>query len=116
MNDDPPCRVLVMDDAPDLLQQVRDSLALDAGGFEVEGAGAGEEALVCAAAARAQGRPYTLVFAAPGPSPARHGLKTLARLRDEHPTLEVIVCGGCFDSWEEDLALNPASRDPCLFL
>jgi DNA-binding NtrC family response regulator len=105
-----------MDDAPELLQQIRDCVALRAGGFEVEGVGAGEEALVCAAAARTQGRPYALVFAAPGPPPARQGLKTLARLREEHPTLEVIVCGGCFDSWEEDLALNPASREPCLFL
>jgi len=105
-----------MDDAPDLRRQVRDSLACAAVRFEIDGAGLGAEALACAAKARAEGRPYAMVFAAPGPPPARHGLQTLARLREENPTLEVIVCGGASDSWEEDLALQLARGDPCLFL
>jgi len=105
-----------MDDDPDLQQQVRDSLARAAGRFEIDGAGAGAEALTCAAEARAQGRPYALVFAAPGAPPARRGLATLARLREENPLLEVIVCGGVSDTWEEDLAVQLARSDSCLFL
>jgi len=105
-----------MDDDPDLQQQVRDSLARAAGRFEVHGAGAGANALSCAAEARAQGRPYALVFAAPGPPPARHGLAALARLREDDPMMEVIVCGGGSDSWEEDLAAKLARSDCCLFL
>jgi DNA-binding NtrC family response regulator len=105
-----------MDDDPDLQQQVRDSLARPAGRFEVDGAGAGANALSGAAGARAQGRPYALVFAAPGPPPARHGLAALARLREENPMMEVIVCGGGSDSWEDDLALKLARSDCCLFL
>jgi PAS domain S-box-containing protein len=105
-----------MDDDPDLQQQVRESLTRAAQPFEIDGAGAGAGALICAAEARAQGRPYGLVFAAPGPPPARHGLETLARLREENPRLEVIVCGGDSDSWEEDLAGKLAGSDRCLFL
>ncbi len=58
-----------MDDDPDLLQQVRDSLVSGAGRFEIDGAGTGAEALICAAEARAEGCPYALLFAAPGPPP-----------------------------------------------
>jgi DNA-binding NtrC family response regulator len=105
-----------LDDAPDLRRQVRDSLASAAVRFEIDCAGLGAEALACAAKARAEGRPFALVFAAPGPPPARHGLQTLARLREENPLLDVIVCGGASDSWEEDLALQLARGDPCLFL
>jgi signal transduction histidine kinase/ActR/RegA family two-component response regulator len=115
MEHDQPCRVLVMDDGPDLQQQVRDSLACAAGRFEIVGAGTGTEALLCAAAARAEGRPYALIFAAPGPPPARPGLKTLTQLREENPMLEVIVCGDGSDSWE-DLAAKLLSSDRCLFL
>jgi len=105
-----------MDDDPDLLRQVRASLASVAGRFEIAGAGTGAGALLCAAEARAQGRPYALVFAAPGPPPARPGLQTLARLREENPALEVVVCGGPADSWEGDLAVKLDSSDRCLFL
>jgi len=105
-----------MDDAPDLRRQVRDSLASAAGRFEIDSAGMGAEALACAAKARAEGRPYALVFAAPGPPPARHGLQTLARLREGNPLLEGIVCGGASDSWEADLELQLARGDLCLFM
>jgi DNA-binding NtrC family response regulator len=105
-----------MDDSPDLARQVRDSLARAGGLFEIDGTGLGTEALVCAAAARAEDRAYALVFTAPGPPPARHGLQTLGRLREENPSIEVIVCGGGSDSWEEDLAVKLMHSDRCLFL
>jgi PAS domain S-box-containing protein len=105
-----------MDDDPDLRQQVRESLASCAGRFEVDGAGIGAEAVAGAAQARADGRPYTLLFAAPGPPPSRPGLLTLARLREENPMMEVIVCGGGSDSWEGDLAAKLLCSDRCLFL
>lgn len=116
MKHDQTCRVLVVDDSPDLAQQVRDSLARAGGLFEIDGAGLGAAASVCAAAARAEDRPYALVFAAPGPPPNRHGLQTLARLREENPGMEVIVCGGGSDCWEEDLAVKLTHSDGCLFL
>ena len=116
MNDDQPCHVLVMDNAPDLQRQVRDSLACGPGRFEIVGAGTGAEGLNCAAAARAERRPFALLFAAPGPPPARHNLQTLARLREDNPQMEVIVCGGDSDSWEEDLALKLTGRERFLFL
>jgi signal transduction histidine kinase len=72
--------------------------------------------LNCAAAARAERRPFALLFAVPGPPPARHNLQTLARLREDNPQMEVIVCGGDSDSWEEALALKVTGRERCLFL
>jgi PAS domain S-box-containing protein len=111
-----PCRVLVMDDGPDLREQVRVCLDSATVGFEVDAAGLGAEALACAAEARANGRPYALVFAAPGPPPARHGIETLARLREEDPLIEVIVCGGASDSPAEDAAAACLDGEPYLFL
>jgi DNA-binding NtrC family response regulator len=116
MKHDPSCRVLVVDDGPDLRQQVRASLAPAPGRFEIDSAGPGAEALACAAKARAEGRPYEVVFAAPGPPPGRPGLESLARLREEHPRLEAIVCGGETDSWEADLAAKLPGSEGCLFL
>jgi len=116
MNHDQPCHVLVVDDDPDLLRQVRDSLAGSARVFQIEAAGTGPEALICAAEARAEGHPYALVFAAPGAAPDLPGLQTLARLREENPMLGVIVCGGAADSWEGDLAARLDFREECLFL
>jgi PAS domain S-box-containing protein len=113
---DQPCRVLVMDDDPDLQRQARESLGASAPRFEIEGADTGAEALVCAAEARAEGRPYALVLAAPGPPPVRPGLVTLAQLREENPLLEFIVCGGPTDSWEGDLAAKLNFSESCLFL
>ncbi len=105
-----------MDEDPDLQRQVRDSLGGGAVRFEIEDAATGAEALSCAAKARAEGRPCQLIFAAPGPPPARPGLETLARLRKENPLLEVIVCGGPDDSWEGDLAAKLDFGESCLFL
>ena len=105
-----------MDDDPDLQRQVRDSLGADAPRFAIEGAGTGAEALIGAAEARAEGRPYALVFAAPGAPPARPGLEALGRLREENPLLEIIVCGGPDDCWEGDLAAKLDFSGSCLFL
>ena len=116
MKPDQPCRVLVLDDGPDLLPQVQESLARAGDCFEIDGASPGEATLACAATAREEDRPYALVFAAPGPPPARRGLQSLLRLREEDPCLEVIVCGGAADSWDEDLAVKQMDRDSWLFL
>jgi CheY-like chemotaxis protein len=105
-----------MDDGPDLRRQVRESLASAAGCFEIAAAAPGPEALACAAEARAKGRDYAVVFAVPGPPPARHGLQALARLREDNPLLDVIVCGEAADCREMDAAAAGMGGDGCLFL
>jgi PAS domain S-box-containing protein len=116
MKDDQPCRVLVMDEGLDLRQQIRDSLSAAAGRFEIDAAAPGTEALACAAEARAKGRPYAVVFAAPGPPPAREGLQALAQFREENPLVDVIVCGWAGSLPEEESAVAGMHGEPCLFL
>jgi PAS domain S-box-containing protein len=116
MKNDQACRVLVIDDNPDIHAQVRQSLASGDGFFEIDCVRQGAEGLACAGQARAAGRPYAVVFVDAGPPPAWEGLKTLARLGAEDPALEMIVCGGFCGLWPEDVAGAAGGGERWLFL
>ncbi len=70
--------------------------------FELSAAYQGEEALEMVRAARAQGRPYALLFVDVRMPPGLDGIQTTARLLEEDPEVGIVVCSAYSDhSWEE---------------
>ncbi len=73
--------------------------------FEVDSAYQGEEALQLALTARQQGRPYALAFIDIRMPPGIDGVETTARLWNDDPDLQVVICSAYADySWEEMMA------------
>ena len=121
---DPPPRVLIIDDTPAIHQDFRRILSTAEGSarlrqmganlfgtrppltggyqFEVDSAFQGEEALERVRAAKAEGRPYALTFTDIRMPPGWDGVETTARLWQEDPDLQVVLCSAYTDySWEE---------------
>ncbi len=70
--------------------------------FEVDSAYQGEEAIQLAQTARQQGRPYALAFVDIRMPPGMDGVETTARLWQDDPDLQVVICSAYADySWEE---------------
>ncbi len=121
---DPSPRVLIIDDTPAIHQDFRRILSTPegptrlrqmgaalfgtlpplAGGyhFEVDSAYQGEEGIERVRAAREEGRPYALAFIDIRMPPGLDGVETTARLWQEEPDLQVVLCSAYTDySWEE---------------
>jgi signal transduction histidine kinase len=72
--------------------------------FEVDSAFQGEEGIARVRAAVREGRPYTLAFVDIRMPPGLDGVETTARLWEEDPDLQVVLCSAYTDySWEEVL-------------
>jgi signal transduction histidine kinase len=120
----PSPRVLIIDDTPAIHQDFRRILSTPegttrlrqmgaslfgtspplAGGyhFEVESAFQGEEGLHRVRAARTEGRPYALAFIDIRMPPGWDGVETTARLWQEEPDLQVVLCSAYTDyTWEQ---------------
>ena len=85
-------------------------------GFELDSAYQGQEGLARLQQARAAGRPYALAFVDMRMPPGWDGVETIARLWDEDPELQVVICTAFADtSWDEVLTRLEA-RDRLLIL
>jgi len=122
---DPSPRVLIIDDTPAIHQDFRRILSSAEGPsrlrqigaslfgtrpphtgvgyqFEVDSAFQGEEGLQRVRAAKAEGRPYALTFTDIRMPPGWDGVETTARLWQEEPDLQVVLCSAYTDyTWEE---------------
>jgi two-component system NtrC family sensor kinase len=73
--------------------------------FEVDSAFQGPEALDRVRQALAQGRPYALAFIDVRMPPGWDGIETTARIWQEYPELQVVICTAYSDcSWDEMIA------------
>jgi signal transduction histidine kinase len=121
----PAARILIIDDTPAIHQDFRRILTSSEGSarldvmeaqlfgtrsssrpkgfrFEVDSAYQGEEGLRRMRAARAEGRPYALAFVDVRMPPGMDGVETTARLWEEEPDLQVVLCSAYADySWEQ---------------
>ncbi|MBN2021839.1 MAG: response regulator [Pirellulales bacterium] len=72
--------------------------------FELGFALQGQEGLEMARQAKAQGRPYAVAFVDMRMPPGWNGIETIARLWEECPELQVVICTAYSDySWEETI-------------
>ncbi len=70
--------------------------------FEVDSAYQGEEAITRARAAVKEGRPYAVAFVDIRMPPGLDGVETTARLWEEDPDVQVVLCSAYTDySWED---------------
>ncbi|MBE7368109.1 sensor histidine kinase [Ramlibacter pallidus] len=119
-------RILLVDDAPSIHEDFRKILAdqgpvdaeIDAreaaifglapqrpGGFQLDSACQGEEALALVEAALASGRPYAMAFVDMRMPPGWDGVETIERLWRADPRLQVVICTAVSDhAWSEVLA------------
>ena len=73
--------------------------------FEIDSAYQGEEGLAKARQAAAAGRPYALAFVDVRMPPGLDGVETSARLWENHPNLQIVICTAYSDySWNGMLA------------
>jgi len=117
-------RVLVIDDNPAIHEDFQKILATPEGStsldalesvlfgapqtrngpylFEVDTASQGEEGIRCVRDGLSGGRPYALAFVDIRMPPGIDGVETTARLWQEDPDLQVVLCSAYADySWEE---------------
>ncbi|HLL02626.1 MAG TPA: ATP-binding protein [Myxococcaceae bacterium] len=117
-------RVLVIDDNPAIHEDFQKILATPEGStsldalesvlfgapqtrngpylFEVDTASQGEEGIRCVRNGLSGGRPYALAFVDIRMPPGIDGVETTARLWQEDPDLQVVLCSAYADySWEE---------------
>ena len=74
------------------------------GGFEMDSAFQGQEALAKVQAAEQEGRPYSLAFMDVRMPPGWDGVETIARIWKEYPHIQVVICTAYSDcSWEQIL-------------
>ena len=70
--------------------------------FEVDSALQGQEGVAKVQQAKAEGRPYALVFLDYRMPPGWNGIQTLRHLRKVEPSLRVVLCSAYSDySWQE---------------
>ncbi len=84
--------------------------------YEVDSAYQGEEALEMVRKAYAEGRPYAMAFMDVRMPPGWDGIQTIARIWNEFPYTEIVICTAFSDySWEE-IITKLGSTDHLLFL
>jgi PAS domain S-box-containing protein len=135
MKDNTTHRILVVDDNPDIHAAFRKILAADdtiaaqvdkaevavLGGrtptdepprFEIDSAYQGAEGLARVTEARADGRPYTLVFVEARIPSGWDGIETIERMWQEDPALQVVICTAFSDYSPEAIVkrLGPTDR------
>jgi len=118
-------RILIVDDTPSIhedfrkiltlpdemgedLNQMADSLFGSTGqdavykttSYELNSAFQGEEALEMIESAEAEGRGYSLVFMDVRMPPGLDGIKTISRIWERYPSMEIVICTAYSDySW-----------------
>ncbi len=90
-----------LDDAAALLFDEQPRAKHEIARFTIESAFQGQEALQKVRAAIAAGEPYALAFMDVRMPPGWDGIETIARLWEEDPSLQIVVCTAFSDySWE----------------
>lgn len=121
----PTSRILIVDDTPSIHEDFRKILTLPAGigvdldemadslfgkseqaavykaiDYELNSAFQGEEALEMIEKAEAEGRGYSLVFMDVRMPPGLDGIKTIAKIWERFPNMEIVICTAYSDySW-----------------
>jgi CheY-like chemotaxis protein len=130
---DVPYRILVVDDSHAIHDDFRKTLGEDLSGTkfdeedaaffgtnppvrdkvrcELDFASQGEEALDLLVAARAAGRPYSVVFMDVRMPPGLDGIETTARMREIDPDLEVVICTAFCDYTFAEIAKRLGGTD-----
>ncbi len=84
--------------------------------FEIDSAFQGQEGLEKVRAAAAKGAPYAVAFVDVRMPPGWDGIETIARIWDEFPDLQVVICTAYSDySWDE-IAKTIGNTDQMLVL
>ena len=84
--------------------------------YELTAVNQGDAALAAVDAARASGRPYSVVFLDVRMPPGIDGVETAARLWREHPDLEIVLCSAHNDYSWDDLTRALGQTDHLLVL
>jgi len=84
--------------------------------YELTAVNQGDAALTAVDAARASGRPYSMVFLDVRMPPGIDGVETAARLWREHPDLEIVLCSAHNDYSWDDLTRALGQTDHLLVL
>jgi two-component system, NtrC family, sensor kinase len=84
--------------------------------YDLTAVNQGDAALVAVDAARASGRPYSVVFLDVRMPPGIDGVETAARLWREHPDLEIVLCSAHNDYSWDDLTRALGQTDHLLVL
>ena len=84
--------------------------------YEIGHAYQGQEAIEMADEAKAEGRPYSLIFMDVRMPPGIDGVKATKIIRERHPYTEIVICTAYSDySWNE-IIKNLGSSDKLLFM
>ncbi len=85
-------------------------------GFEVDSAFQGKEGLEMVRKAVAEGRPYPLAFVDVRMPPGWDGIETVARIWQEYPDLQVVICTAYSDYSWDDMLKNLGRTDRLVIL
>jgi two-component system sensor histidine kinase/response regulator len=85
-------------------------------GFEVDSAFQGKEGLEMVRKAVAAGRPYPLAFVDVRMPPGWDGIETVARIWQEYPDLQVVICTAYSDYSWDDMLKNLGKTDRLVIL
>jgi two-component system, sensor histidine kinase and response regulator len=85
-------------------------------GFEVDSAFQGQEGLEMVRKAVAEGRPYPLAFVDVRMPPGWDGIETVARIWQEYPDLQVVICTAYSDYSWDDMLKNLGRTDRLVIL
>jgi two-component system sensor histidine kinase/response regulator len=85
-------------------------------GFEVDSAFQGKEGLEMVRKAVAEGRPYPLAFVDVRMPPGWDGIETVARIWQEYPDLQVVICTAYSDYSWDDMLKNLGKTDRLVIL
>jgi two-component system, sensor histidine kinase and response regulator len=85
-------------------------------GFEIDSAFQGKEGLEMVRKAVAEGRPYPLAFIDVRMPPGWDGIETVARIWQEYPDLQVVICTAYSDYSWDDMLKNLGRTDRLVIL
>ncbi len=85
-------------------------------GFEIDSAFQGKEGLEMVRKAVAEGRPYPLAFVDVRMPPGWDGIETVARIWQEYPDLQVVICTAYSDYSWDDMLKNLGRTDRLVIL
>ncbi|HEY2082947.1 MAG TPA: response regulator [Verrucomicrobiae bacterium] len=85
-------------------------------GFEIDSAFQGQEGLEKVRKAVAEGRPYPLAFVDVRMPPGWDGIETVARIWQEYPDLQVVICTAYSDYSWDDMLKNLGCTDRLVIL
>jgi signal transduction histidine kinase/PleD family two-component response regulator/HPt (histidine-containing phosphotransfer) domain-containing protein len=85
-------------------------------GFEIDSAFQGQEGLEKVRKAVAEGRPYPLAFVDVRMPPGWDGIETVARIWQEYPDLQVVICTAYSDYSWDDMLKNLGRTDRLVIL